>query len=73
MVGVQHDSMLVVDRNELIDNLSIREQKQKMFTANNQIIIEDLYDDTTQPPEEDIIEYAEYIGINPKEVRLKTN
>lgn len=39
-----------------------------MYMANNQVVIEDLYDDNTQPPEEDIIEYAEYIGINTKEV-----
>lgn len=44
-----------------------------MYTANNQVIIEDLYDDNTQPPDEDIIEYAEYIGINTKEVNSKTS
>lgn len=41
-----------------------------MYTANNQVIIEDLYDDNTQPPDEDIIEYAEYIGINSKDVNF---
>lgn len=40
-----------------------------MYSVNNQLIIEDLYDDNAQPPEEDVVEYAEYIGINPKEVR----
>ena len=36
-----------------------------MYTANNQIILEDLFDENIQPAEEDVIEYAQFIGINP--------
>lgn len=39
-----------------------------MFTANNQVIIEDLYDENIQPTEEDVVEYAQFIGIDVNEV-----
>jgi hypothetical protein len=34
-----------------------------MFTANNQVIFEEIYDENIQPTEEEILEYAEFIGI----------
>ena len=40
-----------------------------MYTANNQVIIEDLYDENIQPTEEDVIEYAQFIGIESKNVK----
>jgi hypothetical protein len=39
-----------------------------MFTANNQVILEETYDENFQPTEEEIIEYAEFIGIHPENV-----
>lgn len=39
-----------------------------MFTANNQVILEETYDENFQPTEEEIIEYAEFIGLDPDNV-----
>jgi hypothetical protein len=39
-----------------------------MYTANNQVIFEEIYDETIQPTEEEIIEYANFLGIDQKEV-----
>jgi hypothetical protein len=39
-----------------------------MFTSNNQIILEENIDEHFQPTEEEIIEYAEFIGIDTENV-----
>lgn len=39
--------------------------------SNDQIIIE--YDENIQPTEEDIVEYAKYIGIDPDQVIILNN
>ena len=39
-----------------------------MFTSNNQVIFEEIYDENIQPTEEEINEYAVFIGIEPSEV-----
>ena len=39
-----------------------------MITANNQLILEENIDENFQPTEEEIIEYAEFIGIDPENV-----
>jgi hypothetical protein len=41
-----------------------------MFTSNNQVIFEEIYDENIQPTEEEIIEYAIFIGIEPNEVNF---
>lgn len=40
----------------------------RMITANNQLILEENIDENFQPTEEEIIEYAEFIGIDPENV-----
>lgn len=35
------------------------------ITSNNQIILEETYDENFQPTEEEIVEYARFIGIDP--------
>jgi hypothetical protein len=44
-----------------------------MYTSNNQVIFEEIYDENIQPTEEEIIEYAIFIGIEPNEVSVKKN
>ena len=39
-----------------------------MTTSNNQIILDEIYDENVQPSEEEIVEYAVFIGIDPNEV-----
>jgi hypothetical protein len=39
-----------------------------MYTSNNQVIFEETYDETFQPTDEELNEYAEFIGINPPNV-----
>jgi centrosomal protein CEP164 len=38
-----------------------------MYTANNQVIFEEIYDENIQPTEDEIIEYANFLGIDLKE------
>jgi hypothetical protein len=38
------------------------------ITSNNQIVLEGTYDENCVPTEEDIFEYARYIGIDPDNV-----
>ena len=38
------------------------------ITSNNQIILEETYDENCVPTEEEIIEYARFIGIDPDNV-----
>ena len=42
-----------------------------MYTSNNQVIFEEIYDENIQPTEEEIIEYAIFIGIEPNEVYIE--
>jgi hypothetical protein len=35
-----------------------------MFTTNNQVILDELYDENIQPDEDDVTEYAQFIGID---------
>jgi hypothetical protein len=35
-----------------------------MYTANNQVILDELYDQNIQPDEDDVVEYAQFIGID---------
>lgn len=39
-----------------------------MYTANNQVIFEEIYDENIQPTEDEILEYANFLGIDQKEV-----
>ena len=39
-----------------------------MYTSNNQIIYEEIYDENYQPTEEELIEYANFLGIDPDDV-----
>jgi hypothetical protein len=39
-----------------------------MYTSNNQVIFEEIYDENIQPTEEEIIEYANFLGIDPRDV-----
>jgi hypothetical protein len=39
-----------------------------MYTANNQVILDELYDQNIQPDEDDVIEYAQFIGIDVQNV-----
>lgn len=41
-----------------------------MYTSNNQIIYEEIYDENYQPTEEELLEYAHFLGIDPDEVSL---
>ena len=42
-----------------------------MYTANNQVIFEEIYDENIQATEEEIAEYAIFLGIEPSDVILK--
>ena len=39
-----------------------------MYTSNNQVIFEEIYDENIQPTEEEIIEYANFLGIDAQDV-----
>jgi len=39
--------------------------KNRMVSINNQLILDEEYDENYQPTEEEIYEYAQVIGINP--------
>lgn len=43
-----------------------------MFTSNNQIILEENIDENFQPTEEEILEYAEFIGIDTENVFISS-
>lgn len=40
-----------------------------MYTSNNQVIFEEIYDENIQPTEEEIIEYANFLGIDSNDVK----
>lgn len=44
--------------------------KTKMYTSNNQVIFEEIYDENIQATEEEIAEYAIFLGIEPNDVIL---
>jgi hypothetical protein len=39
-----------------------------MFNSNNQVIFDEIYDENIQPTDDEIAEYASFIGIDPEEV-----
>ena len=39
-----------------------------MITENNQVIFEEIYDENIQPTEDEILEYANFLGIDQNEV-----
>jgi hypothetical protein len=39
-----------------------------MLTANNQVILDENYDESFLPTKDEIIEYAEFIGLDPDNV-----
>jgi hypothetical protein len=41
-----------------------------MYTSNNQVIFEENYDETFQPTDEELNEYAEFIGVDPLNVSV---
>ena len=41
-----------------------------MYTSNNQVIFEEIYDENIQATEEEIAEYAIFLGIEPNDVIL---
>jgi hypothetical protein len=41
-----------------------------MYTSNNQVIFEEIYDENIQPTEEEIIEYANFLGIDAQDVNF---
>ena len=41
-----------------------------MYTSNNQVIFEEIYDENIQATEEEIAEYAIFLGIEPSDVRI---
>ncbi len=44
-----------------------------MYTSNNQVIFEEIYDENIQPTEEEIIEYANFLGIDTNDVSRFSN
>jgi hypothetical protein len=40
-----------------------------MYNSNNQVIFDEIYDENIQPTEDEIAEYANFIGIDPDEVK----
>ena len=44
-----------------------------MYTSNNQVIFEEIYDENIQATEEEIAEYAVFLGIEPDDVILNVH